>query len=323
MDDDGVVRADRLVAILLLLQTRGQVTAGEVADELEVSERTARRDLDALGVAGLPIYSVQGRNGGWRLAGGGKTDLSGLTGPEARALFLVAGPSSTATPEVKAALRKLVRALPESFRDEAQAASGAVVLDPSDWDRSSDKAPPSPPLLDAVQQAVIAGSQMSLGYVARDGTASQRTIHPLGLATKGVHWYLVADTEAGMRTFRVDRITSAEPTGDRVVRPEGFDLADAWRLITGEVDRIRAPVQIRASVVPEFVQYCRMSFGNRFQIGPPEPDGRVSVEIRGHTIRSLAGELAGYGDGVVVTDPPELQRHLAAIGQELLAAYPA
>ena len=99
------MRADRLVAILLMLQARGQVTAAEVADELEVSERTARRDLDALGVAGLPIYSIQGRGGGWRLAGDGRTDLSGLTSHEARALFLVAGPSSGATPEVRAALR--------------------------------------------------------------------------------------------------------------------------------------------------------------------------------------------------------------------------
>src|ERR1051325_10213929 len=97
----GCMRADRLVAILMLLQTRGQVTAAEVAEELEVSERTARRDLDALGMAALPIYSMQGRNGGWRLVGGGRTDLSGLTAPEARALFLVAGPSSSATPEVK------------------------------------------------------------------------------------------------------------------------------------------------------------------------------------------------------------------------------
>src|SRR6476469_4570771 len=91
---DGAVRADRLVAILLLLQQRGQVKAAEVAEELEVSERTARRDLEALGMAGIPIYSQQGRNGGWRLAGGGKTDLSGLNAAEARALFLVAGPSS-------------------------------------------------------------------------------------------------------------------------------------------------------------------------------------------------------------------------------------
>src|SRR5687768_16830943 len=125
------MRADRLVATLLLLQQRGQVTAAEVAEELEVSERTARRDLEALGLAGIPIYSVQGRGGGWRLAGGGKTDLSGLTAAEARALFLVMGPSSAATPEVRAALRKLVRALPESFRSAAEAAATSVIVEPA------------------------------------------------------------------------------------------------------------------------------------------------------------------------------------------------
>ena len=117
------MRADRLIAILLMLQQRGQVTAGEVAAELEVSERTARRDLDALGVAGVPIYSSQGRGGGWRLAGGGRTDLSGLTAAESRALFLAAGPSSSASPQLQAALRKLVRALPEPFRIHAETAS--------------------------------------------------------------------------------------------------------------------------------------------------------------------------------------------------------
>src|SRR3978361_1035348 len=131
------MRADRLVAILLMLQTRGQVTAAEVAVELEVSERTARRDLAVLSVAGLPIYSRQGRNGGWQLLGGGTTDLSGLNAAEARALFLWGGPSSSATPQVKAALRKLVRALPEPFRLDAEAASGAVVIDPTAWGRTA------------------------------------------------------------------------------------------------------------------------------------------------------------------------------------------
>src|SRR5437763_16774450 len=117
------MRADRLVAILLLLQARGQVTAAEVAEELEISERTARRDLEALGMAGLPIYSQQGRNGGWRLAGGGRTDLSGLTAGEARAPLLIAGPSSaSAPPPVQAALRQLVRAPPEPRRSGAEAA---------------------------------------------------------------------------------------------------------------------------------------------------------------------------------------------------------
>src|SRR4029079_5044889 len=99
------------------------------------------------------------------------THLSGLTAPEARALSLVAGPSSAATPEVRAALRKLVRALPESFRDAAQAASGAIVVDPHGWDRTG-AARPAPPLLEAVQQAVVDGVQLAIDYVSRDRTPS-------------------------------------------------------------------------------------------------------------------------------------------------------
>ena len=96
------MRADRLVAVMLLLQRRGRLTAAEAAAELEVSERTARRDLEALGMAGLPVYSTRGRNGGWALAGGGRTDLSGLKESEVRTLFLLAGPASAATPELRA-----------------------------------------------------------------------------------------------------------------------------------------------------------------------------------------------------------------------------
>src|SRR6476646_4042634 len=193
----------------MLLQTRGQITAAEVAAELEVSERTARRDLEALGMAGLPVYSQQGRNGGWQLAGGGRTDLSGLNAAEARALFLVAGPSSAATPQVKAALRKLVRALPEPFRPAAEAASTAVIVDRAWWGQTVPERR-DPPHLEELQRAVIEGEQVRLGYVARDRATSTRVVHPLGLAAKGHVWYLVADTDAGLRTFRVDRVTAAD-----------------------------------------------------------------------------------------------------------------
>jgi predicted DNA-binding transcriptional regulator YafY len=313
------VRADRLVAILLMLQSRGQVTAAEVAAELEVSERTARRDLEALGTAGLPIYSRQGRNGGWQLIGKGKTDLSGLTAPEARALFLVAGPSSV-TPEVKAALRKLVRALPESFRAPAEAAASAVVVDPAGWDRPV--APPRAPVhLDAVQRAVVDGQQIVLGYVARDRATSTRVVHPLGLAAKGPVWYLVADTEAGLRTFRVDRMTSVEPTGQAVVRPEGFDLVEAWKLITDEVDRRRTPVHATAAAAPDLVPVLRWVFGTRIRIGPAAADGRIAVELRGQSIEALAGEVAGFGAQLEVLDPADVRAQLAEIGQQLSAMY--
>src|SRR3979490_122900 len=106
------MRADRLIATLLLMQSRGRVTAGELAGELEVSVATARRDLEALSAGGIPVYPQPGRGGGWSLVGGARTDLSGLTATEAQALFLLAGPGASIAPEVKSALRKLVRALP-------------------------------------------------------------------------------------------------------------------------------------------------------------------------------------------------------------------
>jgi len=314
------MRADRLVAILLLLQARGQVTAAEVAAELEVSERTARRDLEALGIAGLPIYSQQGRNGGWRLLGGGRTDLSGLNAAEARALFLVAGPSSSATPEVKAALRKLVRALPESFRSDAEAASTAVVVDPTAWGRSPSSRP-APPHLETLQQAVIEGEQVRLGYVSRDRSSTTRVVHPLGLAAKGQVWYLVADTDAGLRTFRVDRVTDLERLGEPVVRPDGFDLAEAWKMITTEVDERRAAVWARGTASPAIVATMRMMFGNLVRIGPTVADGRVEVEVGSHSVVSLAGELAGLGNMVELAEPAEVIERLRSVARELAELY--
>src|ERR1700729_3000064 len=126
------MRADRLIAVLLLMQSRGQVTAAELAGELEVSVATARRDLEALSTAGIPVYPQPGRGGGWSLAGGARTDLSGLSATEAQALFLLVGPAAVSD-EAKAALRKLVRALPPTFRANAQAAAVATMIDPTRW----------------------------------------------------------------------------------------------------------------------------------------------------------------------------------------------
>jgi predicted DNA-binding transcriptional regulator YafY len=320
------VRADRLVAILMLLQTRGQVTAGEVAEELEVSERTARRDLDALGVAGLPIYSIQGRNGGWRLLGDGTTDLSALTAAESQALFLVAGPSSSAAPELKAALRKLVRALPEPFRAEAIAASTAMLVDPHGWDRQwpgqqgTSQRPP-PEHLDVVQRAVVTARQLELGYVARDNSATTRTVHPLGIAAKGASWYLVAATGAGLRTFRIDRITSVLTLDAPSERPDGFDLHEAWRMISDRVDEIRAPLVAEVLVDPEVVTGVRWTFGTRASVGPPSDDGRIAMELRGQNVWRMGWELAGFGGALEVLSPLELRTRLAEIGAGLVGLY--
>src|SRR5438045_3706139 len=251
------MRADRLVATLLFLQARGRVTAAEVATELEVSVKTARRDVEALSIAGIPVYSQPGRGGGWALVGGARTDLSGLTAAEARTLFLVAGPSSAVTPAAKAALRKLVRALPETFRAEAEKAASAIVLDPARW---GGRAPSAPPHLEALQHAVIEGVQVRLGYTDARGAVTERIVHPLGLVSKGTTWYLVADTDGGRRTFRVWRVQSVELTNDPAVRPDDFDLGRAWEDIVSTVDERRGLRRVAALADPDIMRWLRMHF---------------------------------------------------------------
>ncbi len=314
------MRADRLVSVLLLLQQRQQITAAEVARELEISERTARRDLEALGLAGLPVYSLPGRHGGWRLAGGGKTDLSGLSATEAQALFMVAGPQSSTTPEVKAALRKLVRALPEQFRVAAERAGSTTLVDQRAWGEST----PSrrePPFLDAARDAVVRSEQVLLGYTARSGEVSTRVIEPLGLAAKAGHWYLVADTAGGLRTFRVDRVQSLECTGVPATVPAGFDLSQAWALIADRVEEMRTPVVARARVRRDALRMVAWVVGERLRVSSAVDDDWVEVEARGHHVRELASAFSGFGATVDVLEPVELRDELLQLGRELVARY--
>jgi len=307
------------VATLLFLQARGRVTAAEVADELEVSVKTARRDLEALSIAGIPVYSQPGRGGGWSLIGGARTDLSGLTAAEARTLFLVAGPSSAVTPQAKAALRKLVQALPETFRAEAEKAASAIALDPAGWGGA---APATPPHLEALQQAVVQGVQVKLGYTDAKGAVTERMIHPLGLVSKGRTWYLLAETDAGRRTFRVWRVQSVELTDALADRPADFDLHRAWEEVVATLDERSNLRHVTALAEPYVVHRLHGHFGTRLTIGATESDGRVMVDLGFPETRDdPARELCNYGDGLEVLDPPDVRDRLAEIGTRLVERY--
>lgn len=318
------MRADRLVAALLVLQARGRVTAPELAAELEVSVKTARRDLEALAMAGFPVYSTTGRHGGWELLGGARTDLSGLTATEATMLFLVAGPASTATPEAKQALRKLVQALPESFRAEAEAAAAATVFDPAGWGGAA--AATVPRFLDELRQAVVTARQVRLDYADRTGAHSTRVVHPLGVVKKGATWYLVADTDRGQRTFRVNRVRAVELLDEPAVRPDGFDLAAAWRDIVEEVEAKRVEVTARLRVRRWSVRWIRDGFGPSVEVdeasasGPAWDDG-IEVMVGGPSVAALARQLAPWAEHLIVIDPPELREALVELGAALVAMH--
>ncbi|MFF0268007.1 helix-turn-helix transcriptional regulator [Kribbella sp. NPDC004536] len=311
------MRADRLVAVLLLMQARGRVTAAEVADELEISLATARRDLEALSTAGIPVYPQPGRNGGWQLVGGARTDLSGLTATEAQALFLLVGPAASIAPDAKAALRKLVRALPDTFREHAQAAAEAVVIDPARW---GEHVKERPELVRRLQDTVVRRQQVRLVYAGRGRGTSERVVEPLGLVDKDDIWYLIAGTPNGRRTFRVDRIEHAAPTGDLFERPDEFELSSAWAEIVERMEERRSGLTATVLMDERHVRVMQDRLGRNCELDGTAGD-RVRIRVTAPTPLMIAQHLAGWGGSIEVVDPPSVQAELARLGRELTSRY--
>ncbi|MDQ0372806.1 helix-turn-helix transcriptional regulator [Cellulomonas humilata] len=305
------------MATLLLMQARGRVTAAEVADELEVSVATARRDLEALSTAGIPVYPQPGRGGGWSLVGGARTDLTGLTSSEAQALFLLVGSSSDRSADATSALRKLVRALPATFRAEAEAAGRAVVVDPVGWGSAARS---RQPWVEELQGAVVRRRQVTLVYSGRHGE-TERTVDPWALVDKGDHWYLVAGTPAGRRTFRLDRIVGLSVLDTPAPRPDDLDVAGIWESVVDEVEQRRGRVTATVLTTPFLVRVVRDQFGRHVTVLGPEVDGRVRLEVASHSARSVAEKLAGFGAAVEVLEPAAVQDELGVLGAELVARY--
>ena len=314
------MRADRLVATLLLMQARGRVTAAELAAELETSVATARRDLEALSAAGIPVYPQPGRNGGWQLLGGSRTDLSGLTAPEARALFLLVGPAASVDPAAKAALRKLVRALPETFRADAEAAAEAIVLDPAGWGAP---ARVRPPLVDVLQDAVVRRRRVVITYAAWDRDPVERLVDPWGLVAKGEQWYLLGavrqpgEAQGAERTYRVDRIQAATVTDEESVRPNDLDLADAWERVVGAVREQRAAASATLIVDEAILAFLREALGADAVVELSTEGQRVRARVSAPTVSLLARRLAGWAEYFDVIEPGEVRAELARLGAVL------
>ncbi|TDD22813.1 WYL domain-containing protein [Kribbella turkmenica] len=311
------MRADRLVAVLLLMQARVRVTAAQVAGELEISVATARRDLEALSTAGIPVYPQPGRNGGWQLIGGARTDLSGLTASEAQALFLLVGPAASIAPDAQAALRKLVRALPQTFREEAQAAAEAVVIDPARWGEHTKE---RPEVVRRLQDAVVRRVKVRLVYAGRGREQSERLVDPLGLVDKDDIWYLIAGTPKGQRTFRVERVVSAEVTGEGFERPADFDLTAAWNEVVEQMEGRRSGLTATVLMDERHLWVMQDRLGRHCEVIGTEGD-RVRITVTAPTPLMIAQHLAGWGGSIEVLDPPSVQAELARLGTELAARY--
>jgi len=305
------MRATRLVSLLLLLQTRGQLTAAELADRLEVSIRTVHRDVESLAGAGVPVEAVRGPAGGYRLAGGYRTRLTGLTADEAEALFAAGIPGPAAElglgGELAAARLKLLAALPSELQERATRASRLFHLDTRGWFRAEDRVPHLP----ALSAAVWRGRRVRLRY--REGPRTvQRTIDPLGLVLKGGAWYLIARRRAGMRVYRVSRVASVRAREEPFERPAGFELATFWDEWSRAFEQSRARVEVTV----------RVAEGVRRHLpGEPriEDDGRAVVAFE--SLAAAYRELLRFGADVEVLEPAELRDRVSATALEVAGLY--
>ncbi|WZO41784.1 WYL domain-containing protein [Microbacterium sp. LWO13-1.2] len=304
------------------------MTAAELAAELEVSVPTARRDLEALAMSGVPIYPTRGRGGGWRLIGGARTDLTGLTQGEVTSLLIGLTQSDTASPERIAAMRKLVRAMPEPFRAGAQRVAAATVRD-APWGVTENDA--APPVVAELQRAIADDRRVQLEYRGSRGAASIEVV-PLMIGSRGVRWYLIAAPvvegadvadESRVRTYRADRIEGSRVLSERGIAPAGFDRPRVWAEMVERVEGFRGAVRAVVRVEPWAVRALCDRFGVQAQLldDPPDRDGRVRVEVQAHRVDALAEQLAGWTSAAEVVEPAEVRTALRELGERIAALY--
>ncbi|MEV8085866.1 helix-turn-helix transcriptional regulator [Streptomyces nigra] len=323
------MRAARLIKMVLLLQSRPSMTAGELARELEVSERTVTRDAQALSEAGVPVYAERGRAGGYRLVGGYRTRLTGLARGEAEALFLSGVPGALREMGLEdaasAARLKVSAALLPSLRDASRTAAQRFHLDAPNW--FTEPAPPE--LLPAVADAVWDDRRIVARYRRRGDEEVERELEPYGLVLKAGVWYLCARVpgDGAHRVYRIDRFLAVEAGDGRFERDESFDLPGFWAERAEQFARSILRTEVVLRVSPEGARALRFAVGTLVArealeaAGAPDGDGWVTATVPVESEEVAHGQLAALGPEVEVLAPRSLRERFAADAIRLAALY--
>jgi predicted DNA-binding transcriptional regulator YafY len=319
------MRASRLLSILLQLQTHGRMTAGRLAEQFEVSVRTIYRDVDHLSEAGVPVYSDRGRSGGFRLLDGFRSQLSGLTQPEAETLFFAGlpGPATElGLAELLASARiKLLAAMPAGARSERL--SARFHLDPLGWFRASENSA----LLPSIARATWSERSLDIRY-RNAGRIVERRICPLGLVLKGGIWYLVAQRGGHFRTYRVSAIVEAVECGHPFARPKGFLLAEHWAKAARDYEissyRIKATVRLSPNGLSRIGQLgAHVAETVARSSRRADKEGWVTCMLPLEGLDEGVGELLRLREEVQVRAPVSLRRAMAKALARLSAYYMA
>lgn len=320
------MRASRLLSLLLLLQTRGHLTAADLARELEVSIRTVYRDIEALCAAGVPIYADRGPAGGYHLLDGYRTRLTGLTGDEAAALALAGIPGPAAELGLGAVLAaaqlKIRAALPAGLRERIEQVGERFLLDAPGWTHTGEETPH----LAAIAEAVWQQRAVRVRYQRWDNSVGDATLEPLGVVLKAGTWYLVAQGQGKARTYRVSRLVELTMLDQHFARPDDFGLASYWHAwsVRFRASLYRAEAVVRFSpraqellflLGPEVVRSINET------ATPPDAAGWIRAIVPIESLRHAETDLLRFGADAEVLDPPELRERMAEIAAALAKRY--
>lgn len=325
------MRASRLLSLLLLLQTRGRMTAHELAGELEVSVRTIYRDVESLSAAGVPVYADRGPSGGYQLLDGYRTRLTGLTVDEAETLFLSGVPGPVAELGLGAVLTAAELKLRASLPPELGARAGRIRerfhLDAPGWFRRDEQVPHLSALAGAVWDERLVQVRYLRWKAPREVT---RRLAPLGVVLKAGRWYLVAapaDDLDHPLTFRVSNVLGADVLDQAFTRPDGFDLAEFWQAWAKRYEQSlyveQATVRITTEALAKMPHVFPpgMSRAALANAGPPGDDGWLHTTVPIESVRHGLTELLKLGAAVEVLGPPELRERFTETTRGLRRLY--
>jgi len=315
----------------MFLQARGRMTAGELAEELEVSERTIYRDLEALNAAGVPVLAERGPGGGCELPENYRTNLTGLSEPEVRGLFLSAVPGPLADlglgKSIEAAVLKLTASLPAVQRDNIGQMRERIHIDTAEWFRP----PEQVPHLDTVQRAVWADRCVAVLYTRSDNGLVRRRLEPYGLVAKAGVWYMVAAMSTLVRplgvtrvktarrqlqVYRVSRIVEARVLEEQFERPEWLNLQEYWERWQQEFQDSLPRYATRIRVAPDIVPLLPRLHGEGVRAlisnaDPPDAHGWIEITLVFQSLEEACISVLGLGASAEVVEPAEL--HIAVL----------
>jgi len=302
------------------------MTACDLAKKLEVSERTIYRDVNALSIAGVPIYGESGHGGGIALVENYRTNLTGLNQDELRALFMLGSLTPLAdlgvSEELQGALLKLSASLPQDRRQDEDRIRQCFYFDSTWWSQREERVPH----LQVVQQAIWQDRKLQISYRTPFSLEIKHIVSPYGLVAKAGKWYLVFARNENINVQKISEFIDVQISEETFERPGDFNLAEYWNNWCIEYEKVLSFFTTTVRVAPNFISILPRYFGTLIhdkiaQAGQPDSEGWITLNLSFESFEAARERILGFGRGMEVLKPIALRRSVLDYAEQITNLY--